>query len=294
MLIYSTNSLSFAETKKSAWITEFRKKDVDLSGLDKKSLHMVLKIFNENDCACGCKEGSLASCLKHDSRCGYSRAIAREIVAQAKRGKSEEYLTGLLAGYFLFRKRKNSLARKDDNRIYTVKPGNSPWKGAENAPITIVEFTDFQCPFCARVLSTIEQIMRAYPNQIKFYVKNNPLPFHKNAQFAALASLAAAKQGKYWEMHDILFKNYKMLAKEKILGYAKEIGLDMEQFKKSLESKELKDQIEADKLQAIRLNARGTPAFFINGRKLGGARPFSAFKAIIDEELAKLKDKKSH
>jgi protein-disulfide isomerase len=154
-----------------------------------------------------------------------------------------------------------------------------------------VEFTDFQCPYCARGAATMEKVIQAYPDQIQLYVKNNPLPFHKQAPFAALASLAANEQGKYWEMHDLLFKNARSLSEEKILGFAEEIGLDMEQFKKSLEKQELKDQIEADKKDALGVDARGTPTFFVNGIKLRGAQPLKAFKKVIDEELAKLKSK---
>lgn len=285
-LVYSTIPASFAEEKKTDWITEFDKKDADLSGLKEESANTVLKLLNENNCTCGCSEGTLANCITHDKKCGFSRKIAKEIITQAQAGKSEADLIKILAKH---KKKKQPPA--DEGITVDVNVENSPWKGTKGAPVTIVEFTDFQCPYCVRAAATIEKVIQAYPSQIQIYFKNNPLPFHKKAPYAALASLAANKQGKYWEMRNILFKNSKSLSQENILGYAKKIGLDMKQFEKSVNSQELKDQIDADKQEAKRVKARGTPHFFVNGRRLKGAKPFDAFKKVIDEELAKLKAK---
>ncbi len=173
--------------------------------------------------------------------------------------------------------------------IYELSVDNSPWKGTEGAPVTILEFTDFQCPYCARAAATMDQLVAAYPGQVILYVKNNPLPFHKNAPGAALASLAANAQGKYWEMYDLLFKNYRELSMENIHKFAEEIGLDMEKFKKDMEKQELKDQIKSDQMQAKQAKATSTPTFFINGRKMSGAQPLNNFKKVVVEELAKLK-----
>jgi predicted DsbA family dithiol-disulfide isomerase len=292
VLAYSITPYSFAEVKKPTWIAEFTEKDVDLSGLDKKAAGTVLNALNKNKAISGCKRAIIMdSCGRQAPKCCYNSIFLKEIVTQAKQGKSEEYLLGLLSGYSLYEKVKRAVAEAEAKRIWPVKPGNSPWKGAEDAPITIVEFFDFQCPYCIRANSTIKQIFKVYPNKIKLYLKNKILPFHKNATNAALASLAAHKQGKFWEMRDILFKNSKTLTKENILKYAEEIGLKMEQFKKDMDSKELKDQVKADMAHAKELAVSGIPTFFINGRKIRGARPFNDFKKVIDEELAKLKAK---
>ena len=150
-----------------------------------------------------------------------------------------------------------------------------------------MEFSEFQCPFCKRVNPTIDQIMKEYGDQVRVVFKHNPLSFHKDAPLAAQAALAAGKQGKFWQMHDILFQNQKALKPENINSYAKEIGLNMSQFASDLNSAEIKAQIAADQAQAKELKARGTPHFFINGRRLRGAQPFPAFKKLIDEQLKK-------
>ena len=178
--------------------------------------------------------------------------------------------------------------QKVDTKVYDVKVSpNDFFKGNKNAKITIVEFSEFQCPFCSRVNPTIAQIMKEYGNKVKVVFKHNPLSFHKDAPLAAQASIAAGKQGKFWEMHDILFKNQRKLKPDDINGYAKEIGLDMAKFATDLNADATKKQVQDDMAQAKALNARGTPHFFVNGRRLAGAQPFPSFKALIDEMLKK-------
>ena len=160
-------------------------------------------------------------------------------------------------------------------------------KGPADALITIIEFSEFQCPFCTRVNPTIKKIMDTYKDKVRVVFKHNPLPFHKDAPLAAQAANAAGKQGKFWEMHDVLFKNQKKAQAENINAYAKEVGLDMTKFAADLNSAENKKAVAADQALARQFGARGTPNFFINGRNLVGAQPFPAFKTIIDEELKK-------
>jgi protein-disulfide isomerase len=175
-----------------------------------------------------------------------------------------------------------------DNKVYQVKVGpNDAYKGNKNAKVTIVEFSEFQCPFCSRVNPTIAKIMKQYSKDVKVVFKHNPLSFHKDAPLASQAALAAGQQGKFWEMHDILFNNQRKLKPDNINSYAKEIGLDMAKFKIDLNSPSIKKQIAADQAQAKQLKARGTPHFFVNGRRLAGAQPFARFKTLIDAALKK-------
>jgi protein-disulfide isomerase len=171
--------------------------------------------------------------------------------------------------------------------VQKVEVGNAPVKGAKNAPITIVAFSDFECPFCSRVLPTLKQIEEQYGNKVKVAFKNQPLPFHNNAKPAAAAALAAHEQGKFWEMHDKLFANQRALDRASLEKYAQELGLNMGKFKAALDSGKFTAQIEADSAEGSRLGANGTPTFFVNGRTLVGAQPFEAFKRLIDEELKK-------
>lgn len=186
---------------------------------------------------------------------------------------------------------KPSAPRKqpDPKAVYKVPVGDAPVKGSADAYVTIIEYSDFQCPFCSRVEGTIKQVLETYGKDVRVAFKQNPLPFHNNAAIAAEASLAANDQGKFWEMHEKLFANQNALERDKLEGYAKDLGLNLAKFKESLDNNKHKSVIEADQKSARDLGASGTPSFFINGRSLRGAQPFDAFKTVIDEELGKAK-----
>jgi protein-disulfide isomerase len=171
--------------------------------------------------------------------------------------------------------------------VQDIKVGNAPVKGARNAPVTIVAYSDFECPFCSRVVPTLEQLEREYEGKLQVAFKNQPLPFHPNAKPAATAALAAHEQGKFWQYHDKLFANQKALDRASLEKYAQELGLDLGRFKAALDSNKFEAQISADMEEASRVGANGTPTFFINGRILVGAQPVDSFKRIIDEELKK-------
>ena len=175
---------------------------------------------------------------------------------------------------------------EDPNKVHDITVGNSAAKGPENAKVTIVEWSDFQCPFCARAVPLIDQIMEAYPTDVRFVYKNYPLPFHKQAMPAAKAAVAAGKQGKFFEMHDKLFENYNALSDDKYEAWAKELGLDVEKFKTDMASPEVQAQVVEEMKEAGKVGVRGTPTFFINGKKPAG-RSFELYKSIIDEELKK-------
>ncbi len=159
-------------------------------------------------------------------------------------------------------------------------------KGPDTAKVTIIEFTDFQCPFCVRGNQTIQQLLKAYPNDIKLIHRSNPLPNHLDAPLASEAAYAAGAQGKFWEMHDLLFENQKALKKADLISYAKKLGLDVKKFQKSLDSREFQKQVELDAAFGKMLRVTGTPTFFINGNKVVGAKPYADFKNIIETLIA--------
>ncbi len=174
--------------------------------------------------------------------------------------------------------------------IYKVILGDAPMKGEADAKVTIVEWSDFQCPFCGRVMDTLKQVERNYGADVRFVFKHNPLPMHPDAPAAAKASIAAWRQGKFWQMHDKLFEaNVSRLPTamkpDKIEQMAREIGLDMERFNKDAEAPETQDLIGSDQAQAAKLGATGTPFFFVNGSRISGALPYESFKAVIDAQL---------
>lgn len=178
-------------------------------------------------------------------------------------------------------------ARPDPKVTYKVPVNGAFTKGPDTAKVTIIEWSDFQCPFCKRVNPTIDQVVKDYGNDVRVAFKHNPLPMHNRAMPAALAAEAAGLQGKFWEMHDRLFENPRDLTDEKFEEWAKELGLDVEKFKKDMNDPAVKKKILDQQSQGSTLGARGTPAFFINGRFLSGAQPVDAFKQVIDEEMKK-------
>jgi protein-disulfide isomerase len=160
-----------------------------------------------------------------------------------------------------------------------------PMRGPADAKVTIVEFSDFQCPFCSRVVPTVEKIMKDYPKDVRLFFRHNPLPFHQNAPLAAEAAVAAQAQGKFWQMHDKMFANQQALDRAGLEKDAQEIGLDMGKFKAALDSGKYKAKVDAEDKEGAAVGVTGTPTFFINGVRLVGAQPLDAFKAVIDKQL---------
>jgi len=157
--------------------------------------------------------------------------------------------------------------------------------GGAKAPVTIVEFSDYQCPFCQRAESVVDQVMQAYGNKVRLVFRDFPLPIHPQARPAAEAASCANAQGKFWEYHAKLFANQSALGDDKLKEYAQDVGLDPAKFEECLTRKPFRAAIDKDMSEAAKLGINGTPAFFINGRLLSGAQPFEKFKEVIDEEL---------
>jgi protein-disulfide isomerase len=162
----------------------------------------------------------------------------------------------------------------DPPRYTVATTAADPVRGVASAPVTIIEFSDYQCPFCARVNPTLEQVRKTYGDKVKIIFKDFPLPNHPQAPKAAEAAHCAGEQGKYWELHDHMFANQRALNVPELKQYAATLGLDAAKFNQCLESGE-------------RMGVNSTPTLYINGRPLIGAQPFEAFKQIIDEELSR-------
>lgn len=175
----------------------------------------------------------------------------------------------------------------DPNKVYPVKLDGIPIHGPADAPITIVEVSDFQCPYCARVVPTLEKVEEVYGPLVRRAFKHYPLPFHKDAPMAALASIAAQEQGKFWEYKKLLFANQKDLSRAALLAHARKLGLDMQKFEAGLTSMPAKQRVVAEMNEAEAIGITGTPGFLINGRFLNGAQPFETFAKLINQELQK-------
>jgi protein-disulfide isomerase len=163
---------------------------------------------------------------------------------------------------------------------------DSPAVGPENAPVTVVEFSDFQCPYSARASLTLKRLLQLYPGRVRWVFKHFPLRIHPDAPLSHEAALAAREQGKFWEMHDLLLSNQRRLMREDLMSYARQLGLDLPAFANDLDSRRLRPRVLRDTLQGRSLRVDTTPTYFINGKQVIGARPLSGFRQVIERELA--------
>ncbi len=180
--------------------------------------------------------------------------------------------------------------QEDPKAVYRVPVDDSPVRGPADALVTIIESSDFECPYCKRVGPTTKQIEENYRGKVRFVFKHNPLPFHARALPAAIAAEEGRAQGgpaKFWEMHDRLFDSAPALDRPALESVAQAAGLDMAAFRKALDEQRHEGRIRRDQALVTGVGANGTPSFFVNGRKIPGAVPYETFKTIIDEELAR-------
>ena len=171
-----------------------------------------------------------------------------------------------------------------------------PFKGGANAKVTIVEYSDFQCPFCSRGYATIEnEVLKTYGDKVKFYYKNFPLAFHKWAEPGAIAVECAKDQKAeaYWKLYAGMFEQQQQITpenvKEKSLALLEGTGIDKKKWEECYDGKKTADRVKAQMAEGQSVGVSGTPGFIINGRLVSGAQPFATFKAIIDDELASAK-----
>ncbi|HMB52777.1 MAG TPA: thioredoxin domain-containing protein [Thermoanaerobaculia bacterium] len=201
----------------------------------------------------------------------------RQYLTTQKRTEAEEAFYGALEAKY------DVAMLLEPPRVEVAAEG--PSAGPEDAAVTIVEFSDFQCPFCSRVNPTLDQVKATYGENVRVVFRQFPLNIHPQAQKAAEASLCADDQGKFWEMHDAMFANQQQLAVENLKAQAAEIGLDAEQFNECLDSDKYADKVAEDMQDGIAAGVSGTPAMFINGVMVSGAVPYEQVAEVIDAEL---------
>jgi protein-disulfide isomerase len=169
-----------------------------------------------------------------------------------------------------------------------VSVAGEPFKGSEKAPVTIVKFEDFHCPFCKQVQPTFNELLSQYNGKVRLVHKDLPLEsLHPQARQAAEAARCAYEQGKFWEYHDKLYANSPKASADDLKSYAKEVDLDVDSFDRCFASGKYKAVVQQDLKEGAQLGLTGTPTIFINGREISGNQPLEAFEAIIDEELAR-------
>ncbi len=194
---------------------------------------------------------------------------------QANEGR-EAYVTSL-------REKSGVAIKLQAPRVNVAADG--PARGRADAPVTIVEFSDYQCPFCKRVEPTVEAVLKKYPDQVRFVFRHFPLEqIHPRARPAAEAALCAHDQGKFWEFHEKVFAGEK-LEEVNLVEYATAVGLDADKFKACIAERKFKDQVDADMKAGREAGVSGTPAFFVNGIMMSGAKPVEEFAEVIEREL---------
>jgi protein-disulfide isomerase len=166
-------------------------------------------------------------------------------------------------------------------------PGAEYWElGPRNAAITMIEFSDFECPYCSKEIVPLRSILSEYRGKIHLIFKHTPLPFHTHALLAHEASMAAAAQHRFWEMHDLLFANQKHLERADLSRYASQLGLDMDAFNSALDQRKYRPVVERLMWEALGFGVNGTPTIFVNGKKLDGDQSVAQLRAAVEKELS--------
>jgi len=261
--------------------TDWKKVDnlpgVDFSGLTKPQRDAVLNVIRTEPCACGC-DMKVAECRMKDPQCAFSRRLAAFAIRTASAGKPEKVIRAELDKYA-----KEPPPVLEEPVKLTI--AGAPFKGPADARVTIVEFSDFQCPYCAKAAGEAAQIAQQFPKDVKLVFKQFPLEDHSQAAVAAEASLAANAQGKFWPLHDKMYANFRQITRAHILVWATEVGLDMKRFQADLDSHKYAARVHAEEQEGEVAGVGGTPTFFINGKKFNGVFEVKAIAPIVLDEM---------
>jgi protein-disulfide isomerase len=186
----------------------------------------------------------------------------------------------------------NSLRNQANLEVLLASPsvdvalGEAPTRGVQNAPVLVIEFADYECPYCQKIAPDLKRLQQDYAGKVLFAFKDFPLAMHKHAQKAAEAARCAGRQEKFWEYHDLLFQGSNALEIRQLKDYARELHLNQESFDKCLDSGETAATVKQDLEQGQKLGLSGTPSFFVNGHYFGGAASYSVIREIVDQQLA--------
>ncbi len=263
-----------------------------LEGLAPKDRERAAAVLEANPCLCGCRLDLAACGLEHPD-CSRSSSIGQNVARLAAEGGSEEELKALVRSQpILARPRPPSsslqAAQSDASVLeateHTFTIDGSAFSGPAAAPVTIVEFSDFQCGFCAKSQQLLKQVLARHPEQVRLVYKHFPLPSHEQARGAAMAAMAAQAQDQFWAMHDLLFANRTQLNPTAFLRFASELQLDLDRFEQDLQNPVFMTRVNEDIGEGRSARLPGTPSFYINGRKLR-SNSLAGFQRAIAETL---------
>jgi protein-disulfide isomerase len=260
---------------------------VDFTGLSPARKASALKVMREHACPCGC-DMKLAECRVKDPGCGYSKGMSAALIDSLKSGKT---VAASVKAAEDSRWGHIPVPKLLDDPV-TIPVAGAPVIGPASARITLVEFSDFQCPYCVKAVAKLKAVMQAYPKDVKLIFKQFPLDTHSQAAGAAVAAIAAQRQGKFWEMHDAMFAHRDNLSQNALMAAAQGIGLDMKRFAADLDSPEVKRTVARDMQDGEKAGVEGTPTVFIDGRRYNGSLELDAIRKVLDEELKTANQKK--
>lgn len=259
------------------WQTVTELPSVDWQGITGVKKALALKIMRTETCTCGC-DMKVAECRMKDHSCAYSKKIANVIAKEVAAGKTEAVIRADL------KKMATEPPPVLDDPV-KISTAGDPVRGPANARVTIVEFSDFQCPFCSKAVAETKALMRQFPNDVKLVFKQFPLDDHAQAEFGAEAALAAQAQGKFWEMHDLLYGGYPDLSRATVMAYGRKLGLDMKRFTTELDTHKYKARVHAEEQEGETVDVAGTPTFFIDGKKFNDTFDVATVAPLIRKEL---------
>jgi protein-disulfide isomerase len=263
----------------ATWQTVTDPPGVDWKGLGAAKKQSALRIMQSEGCSCGCGM-KLAECRVKDPSCGVSRKLTGAVVKEMLAGKDSAAVRAELK-----RIAEEPPPVLDD--AITISTAGDPVLGPVNARMTIVEFSDFQCPYCSKAVGEVKQVMRQLPKDVKVIFKQFPLESHSDAEFGAEASLAAQAQGKFWEMHDMIFAAFpRPLTRALIFSFAKQMNLNIAKFTADLDSHKFKARVMAEEQEGEAAGVAGTPTFFFNGKKYNSTFEAAQVLPVIKKELA--------
>jgi protein-disulfide isomerase len=276
LLCILTAALLFAQE----WQTSENLPSVDFTGLTARQKALALKVLRTDGCPCGCAM-KMAECRTKDPNCTFSRALAGIVVDNIKKGANEAAVLAAVEASPLMHRATPKLLEDP----VAIPIDGAPFRGPKDARVTFVEFSDFQCPYCAEAVVKLNAVLKAYPTQVKLVFKQYPLDTHSQAALAAAAALAAHRQGKFWQLHDAMYADRTHLSRANILAMAGAAGLDTKRFTQDWDSPAVKQDLAREVTEGDKAGVEATPTIFIDGQKYNGALELDAIRPVIEAEL---------
>jgi protein-disulfide isomerase len=276
LLCLSAAVLLFAQD----WQTAQTLPSVDFTGLTAAQKTLALKVLRAKGCPCGC-DMKMAECRDKDPGCSYSKSLSAIVVASIKKGGDADAVLAALDDSPLMHPKPPKLLED----AVAIPVDGSPVLGPANARVTLVEFSDFQCPYCAEAVLKLNAVLKAFPNDVKLIFKQYPLDIHSHAAQAAAAALAAHRQGKFWQLHDAMFADRTHLSRPAILALAGKVGLDVKRFQQDWDSPAVKQAVARDQADGDKIGVDSTPTVYIDGQRYNGSLALDAIRPIIEKEI---------